>query len=157
MAEQTAYVGTRPQLFVDGYLISNRKGLTEQTHQMVKHPGPVLKAEAAWERPEIAGLAGAVNAIYDADEGLFKLWYYARGTFTAGTLPGVPSLSCYATSRDGINFERPELGLTEFNGSTANNILNDDIGPGPRHVGLRGDGRDRARRDALQEHPLAGL
>jgi len=130
MAEKTAYVGTRPQLFVDGYLVSIRQGLAEQTHQMVKHPGPVLKAEAAWERPEVAGLAGAVNAIYDADEGLFKLWYYARGTFTAGTLPGVPSLSCYATSRDGINFERPELGLTEFDGSTANNILNDDIGPG---------------------------
>ena len=130
MGEQTASVGTRPQLLVDDYLVSESQGLTEHTHQMAKHPSPVLKAEAAWERPQIAGLAGAVNASYDADEGLFKLWYYARGTFTAGTLPGVPSLSCFATSRDGINFERPELGLMAFDGSTANNILNDDIGPG---------------------------
>ena len=130
MAERTAYVGTRPQLFVDGHLVSMSQGLTEHTHQMAKHPGPVLKAEAPWERPEVAGLAGAVNAIYDADDGLFKLWYYARRTHTAGSLPGVPGLSCYATSRDGINFERPNLGLTEFNGSTANNILNDGVGPG---------------------------
>ena len=28
-----------------------------------------------------------------------------------------------ATSKDGIHFERPDLGLTEYHGNTANNIL----------------------------------
>lgn len=30
---------------------------------------------------------------------------------------------CYATSRDGIHWEKPQLGLVNFNGSTANNIV----------------------------------
>ena len=129
-AAQTAHVGTRPQLFVDDYLVAESQGLTERAHQMTKHPTPVLQAQAPWEQPDRAGLAGPVNATYDADEGLFKLWYYARGTFTAGVLPGVPSFPCYATSRDGIHFERTELGVVEFDGSSANNILQAGRGPG---------------------------
>ena len=31
---------------------------------------------------------------------------------------------CYATSSDGVSWEKPELGLVEFAGSTANNIVN---------------------------------
>ena len=36
---------------------------------------------------------------------------------------GRPAYTCLATSRDGISWEKPELGLVEFHGSTANNIL----------------------------------
>lgn len=34
-----------------------------------------------------------------------------------------PTYTCLATSRDGIKWEKPELGLVEFHGSKANNIL----------------------------------
>ena len=37
--------------------------------------------------------------IYDVDEGLFKMWYSAGETHE-------PDVICYATSKDGINFER---------------------------------------------------
>jgi hypothetical protein len=37
-------------------------------------------------------------------------------------------VTCYAESKDGIHFTKPELGLFEFNGSKANNIVWD--GPG---------------------------
>ena len=30
---------------------------------------------------------------------------------------------CYATSRDGISWDKPELGLVDYEGSTANNIV----------------------------------
>ena len=36
---------------------------------------------------------------------------------------GAPTFLCYATSRDGVHWERPELGLVEFGGSKANNIV----------------------------------
>ena len=34
-----------------------------------------------------------------------------------------PEYVCLATSRDGVDWEKPELGLVSFHGSTANNIL----------------------------------
>ena len=34
-----------------------------------------------------------------------------------------PSFLCYAESRDGITWERPELNLVSFQGSTRNNIV----------------------------------
>lgn len=33
-----------------------------------------------------------------------------------------PAKSCYAESRDGIHWERPNLGLVEYDSSTDNNI-----------------------------------
>ena len=33
---------------------------------------------------------------------------------------------CYAVSTDGINWDKPDLGLTEFNGSRANNLVGFD-------------------------------
>ena len=32
-------------------------------------------------------------------------------------------MTCYAESKDGIHWKKPELGLVEFNGSKANNIV----------------------------------
>ena len=37
-------------------------------------------------------------------------------------------LTCYAESRDGIHWTRPELGLFAFKGSKANNIVWDGLG-----------------------------
>ena len=181
MSAKPVQVGTRVQLFVDDYLITESKGLNEHLHAMTKHPTPVLTAEAPWERPAKGGLAGPVNVTYDPATGLTRLWYNTRGTFTAGILPGEPSLACYATSCDGINFERPDLGLVDYDGSTANNILGDrsrpassqmpapapgltrgqtsrrGVGrPGPRHALLPRDEPGGAAGHALQDGPLHG-
>lgn len=116
-------VGTRVQIFVDDYLVAQRDGVTERPHAVTKDPAPVLTASAPWERPAHSGLAGWVNAHYDPDIQRFKLWYYSRGTINAGGSPFQPAYQLYATSADGIHFERPALGLVEHDGSTANNIL----------------------------------
>ena len=53
-------------------------------------------------------------------EGELRLWYLAKGETN-----GEPSdfHICYATSTDGIHWERPDLGLVEFNGSKQNNLV----------------------------------
>ncbi len=119
-------IGTRSQLFVDGYLIDVRDGLTENLHSLTKEPEPVLTPDAPWEYPGQGGVGGPVNVHYDAEEGVFKMWYVARQLFTVGVLTGRPTYVCYATSRDGLVWERPEVGLVEFDGSTANNIVSSD-------------------------------
>jgi len=37
-------------------------------------------------------------------------------------------VTCYAESKDGIRWTRPELGFVEFNGSKNNNIMRDGVG-----------------------------
>ncbi|MDE2994745.1 MAG: hypothetical protein OXU67_12785, partial [Chloroflexota bacterium] len=75
MMQRPMPVGTRVQLLVDDYLIVASEGLVTTLHPMSKLPEPVLQAAAPWERPETGGLWGIPNAIYDPEDGLFKLWY----------------------------------------------------------------------------------
>lgn len=77
-----------------------------------RHPAnPVVQPDRVWEKygpwPRIQ-LYGTV--LWDAERGLFKMWYT--------TAPGV----AYATSRDGINWEKPVLDLHEFGGTRENNL-----------------------------------
>jgi hypothetical protein len=92
------------------------------------------------------------NVIYDEQDKLYKCWYSpfivdrsARGM----TLeerdskryrpPGNREMGiCYATSRDGILWDKPALGIVEFNGSTRNNI----VWRGPHGSGIFKDLRD---------------
>ena len=45
----------------------------------------------------------------------------------AGDKPDAGHNLCYATSTDGLQWDKPELGFVEFEGSTANNILLQDV------------------------------
>ena len=55
---------------------------------------------------------------------VFHMWYIGR----VGRHPewanyeGYDGRLCYASSRDGIHWTKPELGLVEYQGSTANNL-----------------------------------
>lgn len=60
------------------------------------------------------------HAIVRCDEGRYRMWYSAM----ASNDP-TQNFICYAESADGFDWERPELGLYEFEGSKANNILFD--------------------------------
>ena len=53
-------------------------------------------------------------------DGELRMWYLGEGG--EGPLHGGLRV-CYATSRDGVEWEKPDLGLVEFNGSTHNNIV----------------------------------
>lgn len=92
------------QLFVDDFLIENTD-LTPEYHKAEKFDGnPVLKPEMPWEieqSPVACPKSGGV--FFDEEERIFKIWY------EAGWLRHM----CYATSRDGTNFDRPDLGVVE--------------------------------------------
>ncbi|MBN1554837.1 MAG: hypothetical protein JXA11_08825 [Phycisphaerae bacterium] len=92
------------------------------------------------------------NVIFDPDDGLFKCWYNPfivdesvqrtppekRGEAQYDQLLPREMAVCYAVSRDGLVWEKPELGLVEFEGSAANNIV-----MRPTHgAGVRNDPAD---------------
>ncbi|MBI5820088.1 MAG: hypothetical protein HZA88_13975 [Verrucomicrobia bacterium] len=75
------------------------------------------------------------NIAYDETERRFQLWYkcvLADSNVIAKMMPPrtinkVGWFLCYATSRDGIVWEKPELGLHGFDGSTKNNAVARDV------------------------------
>ena len=95
-----------------------------------KHVQPVLSADEPWEFHWVQGGRNAV--LFDPRDGLFKMWYVAadpdhpeRAGWYAKTF-----LRCYATSRDGVHWTRPSLGLFEHRGSKRNNIIDESAGDG---------------------------
>ena len=77
------------------------------------------------------------NVLYDDDEEIFKCWYSpfvvdqsSRGMTLRqrrdGAYAAPPNREmaiCYATSKDGLSWDKPELGIVEYEGGKANNIL----------------------------------
>ncbi len=77
------------------------------------------------------------NVIYDADDQIFKMWYdpfivdeavektplEKRKEVRYHETPTREMGICYAISKDGIVWEKPELGLVDYDGSKRNNLV----------------------------------
>lgn len=111
---RVAAVGGKDQLFIDDYLLAGTEGITRTFHQGVKS-APLMGKSAAAHESGGAYLYGTV--LYDKEESLYKMWYASYDVSTGAVL------ACYATSADGIEWEKPSLGLVTYNGSTDNNII----------------------------------
>ena len=67
----------------------------------------------------------------------FHMWYIGRmgRNEERANYEGDQGRLCYATSTDGVNWEKPDLGLVDFNGSRHNNLVDvpqdADIAAGP--------------------------
>ena len=100
---------------------------------------PLFGPDKLWE-PQIDNMYP--NILYDAEEKLYKCWYnpfIVDNVVTKATeeqkkkynrrllekfVPGARHTGlCYATSKDGMTWNKPELGIVKYEGSTANNIL----------------------------------
>ena len=115
-------IGSHRQLFIDDYIIAKTENIARRLHPVTKYPeNPILTADKPWER----GLAvpqGSV--IYDEEDGIYKMWYttnvQSRGegkTFNKGK-----SLA-YATSQDGIYWNKPEMDIVLENGRKTNMLI----------------------------------
>ena len=121
-ADDVIEIGSRRELFIDGSLIERLDKVERKLH----HPVPrnvAITHDAAWEG---AG-SGYHSVIKDGD--LYRM--YHRGCALGvkdGRLFIGKEVYCYAESKDGITFNKPNLGLVEYNGSKDNNIIWDGVG-----------------------------
>jgi hypothetical protein len=98
------------QLLLDDWLIARRSGLTRRLGKPQRHAGnPVL---VPTEPHEGAGILMFGTLVQDG--GRYRCWYYTVGD---------GEHFCYAESEDGLEWVKPHLGLVEWHGSRANNIL----------------------------------
>ena len=127
-------IGTTRQLFIDDYLIESLLHARRVLNPAQKSShNPIFPADRPWE-----GTYNQVNYVYyDEAQRHFKMWYTTCRYVTRFiTDPASKSYNrvkpllaegsmrpCLATSQDGIHWEKPALGLVEFAGSRANNLL----------------------------------
>ncbi len=129
-------------LLSDPRWIESQKGFERRMHQPVKSPvNPVIKADLAWEHGAVF-VNGGPAVVWDERDRIYKMWYFtytvtrhevpnnqssaARDNLQAAAEGGwvesfIPS---FATSTDGVHWEKASLGLKLHAGSTANSMLN---------------------------------
>lgn len=114
---QTVFnIGSRRELFVDTALVASLEG---EARQILQRPTPrevVLVCDKRWE-------GNGVNYVTVFQDGDLYRMYYRGADYSYGLAPTHPQTYCYAESRDGIHWVRPEVGLIEYEGSKKNNIV----------------------------------
>ena len=85
----------------------------------VQPPREKRDFEMAEDRPWEGGRLNISTLMHHA--GRFRLWYHTQPRGWSG------SATCYAESDDGVAWEKPALGLCEFEGSRENNIIDSDL------------------------------
>ena len=120
-------------MLLDSRLVESVDNAHLKVGTVCKHPdNPLFLEDKPWEA-RIDNLYG--NILYDSERG-YRCWYNPyildpiqdevppeeRPTTRHGS-DGMESGECYAESADGLVWTKPELGLIEFEGSTANNLV----------------------------------
>ena len=126
-------------LLLDSRIIESTKNAKLTLGEVRKEKSnPLFVEDQPWE-PRYDNMYP--NVIYDEEENLYKCWYcpFIVDQRTTETHPDrrKPSLTpymdarpagreealLYATSKDGINWTKPNLGIVNFNGNSNNNIV----------------------------------
>lgn len=103
-------VGSDRQLFLDDFFFARQQNIRLTLHR----PQPrnvVVTCDRPWEKD----LLHYTSVLREDDR--FRMWYRVDDTSANR------SLICYAESRDGIHWDKPNLGLVPWKGSRQNNII----------------------------------
>jgi hypothetical protein len=114
--ESVCNIGSRRELFVDDFLIEKQQGVELLMHRPVARDVALICNEP-WE-----GNTSAYYTLFE-DGGRFRMFYRGAHFDVTTKKEAHPEFTCYAESKDGIHWEKPKLGLFEFNGSKENNII----------------------------------
>ena len=105
------------QLFLDDEAIESHTRVQRVIHQPQRFgPNPILRPDRPWEGNCLC-LYGTV--LSRPDDGRYQIYYQ---TFNK-VPPPENAYVCYATSEDGLRWEKPEIGDVPYRGSTRNNIV----------------------------------
>lgn len=112
--DQPVPIGARRELFVDRFLIERLTNAGLHLHEP-RSEEIVLRMDEPWEGIH----AGYSTVIRDGER--FLMYY--RGISQPGLDGSEHERTCLAESTDGIRWTKPKVGLYDFRGSKANNIV----------------------------------
>jgi hypothetical protein len=110
-------LGRHKHLFIDDWLTSESQNVTLEVNQP-QRMGLVLIADKPWER---GGLTSYANVLWDPQAREYRMYYVP-----IVIRPQTRWCIAMATSKDGIRWEKPDLGVIERDGSKKNNIVIED-------------------------------
>ena len=105
------------RLFFDDRYFERSRGLSREWGRPTRHPqNPVLQGDRPWE----FRCTCPSTVLYDPVEGCYKMWYTTHNDEWSTLRAG---FTCYATSVDGITWEKPALGIIPYPDAPENNIV----------------------------------
>lgn len=123
-------IGNDLQLFVDDYFIQSLDGV-QLTLQQPQPAGTAIAFDQPWE----GNVSSYVTVLHGG--GKFRMYYrgvnlpeYSNASALKPgevLLPKNEEVTCYAESNDGLRWEKPKLGIVDFKGSKANNIIHNGV------------------------------
>ena len=123
------------RLLLDARVVEDAENADLTLGTVEKHgANPLFGEDKPWEK-RFDNLYA--NVVYDDDEGIYKCWYSPfvvdlssrgmtlrqRRASTYRAPHNREMAICYATSKDGLAWDKPELGIVDYDGRKANNIL----------------------------------
>jgi hypothetical protein len=114
----SARVRGRVELFLDSENILSTSGTSRSINTPTKHASnPIMgtKATDTWDDDKPNGM------VLREGSGSWKMYYTGRPEEYAAT--NFVLYTCYSTSTNGIDWVKPDMGITNYNGSSSNNIL----------------------------------
>ncbi len=105
---------SRLELFVDHFLMEKQDNVRLVQHKP-KDEGVVFRFDKPWE----GAFCGYATILKDSTQ--YQLYY--RGLPEAGKDGSSSETTCYAESKDGVNWTRPDLGVYKVSGTYDNNVM----------------------------------
>ena len=138
-------------LFLDQRNVADTVNMSLKIGTVQKHPSnPLFVEDRPWEQ-RFDNFYG--NIIYDEAEQLYRCWYSPfiisnqckpgmtlaeRSTTKYRGRKDMEMGICYAISKDGLTWDKPDLGLVEYDGTKQNNL----VWRGPHGAGIFKDDQD---------------
>lgn len=129
--EDILSIGDQRQVFIDGRFLAESRGVELHVHPPRKTGEHTIATEHEWEQGGIGPYSSVMKVGDD-----YYMWYHAMDTVEWDQGHGNGSI-CLARSKDGIHWEKPELNVVDYRGSTRNNIV---IGHGAAGLTIGQDG-----------------
>lgn len=110
-----------PYFLIDDRVVEDRWMVERFVATLQRHPGnPVMRAEFPWEGtgPHLGG-----SVLRDPDDGLFKMWYSVWDADAYYNKKPFCYNVCYAESKDGLKWEKPNTGMFNYKGNPENNCI----------------------------------
>ncbi|MBK96932.1 MAG: hypothetical protein CMJ79_14640 [Planctomycetaceae bacterium] len=121
LAAEPIKIGNDIQLFGDSSLIESHVNFHRKYHT----PTP-KEVSLTTDKPWEGNVSAYFTFLQDGDQ--YRAYYRGSHYDTTRKIVTHREVTCVATSKDGIHWEKPELGIWEFAGSKKNNIVWDGIG-----------------------------
>jgi hypothetical protein len=116
-ADDPIDIDSRLEPLIDVHLVESLDGA-----RLVMHRPTPREVAIVYDEPWEGNTSGYVTVFQDGD--LYRMYYRGHAMDASGPLKMAHSeVTCYAQSGDGIHWEKPNLGLFDWEGSSENNII----------------------------------